>query len=484
MKTVTAGLDGDDYGERTALNRREFLSRAGCGFAGLALSGLLCDRVAAGNPSPGGRIGHFPARAKRMIFVFLEGGPSQGDLFAPKPYIIRKHGQAIDSPVGNDGLLRVGVNQFLPMSPIRPIRPRGQCGMMLSDLLPGLARVSDDLCLLRAVVADNKAHAPASLQFHTGHVTGARPSLGSWLSYGLGTENANLPSFVSIHPPGDHRFRGAGFLPAVHQGTPLRVPRKEGELAIANLKDPHASPSLQRRRLDFVQTLNRRLLKRIERDAQMEGIIESFELAFRMQTAAPELLDLSAESPATQATYGIDGNATNINGRACLLARRLSEAGVRFVQVTMGGWDHHGDILNALPRSCAGADQPIAGLLSDLKQRGLLDETLVMISGEFGRTYWSQDLSGTSPIDKHGREHQQESFCTLLAGGGIRSGTVFGETDDFGYRPIEGRVHLHDLHATLLHQLGIDHEGLTFPHQGRDYRLTDVYGRVVKEILA
>ena len=482
MNRSTENFMGQGDGE--ALNRREFLSGVGCGFAGLALSGMLAQQVAAASESPEAQSALFPARAKRMIFIFLEGGPSQGDLFAPKPYINRKHGQAIDSPVGDDGLLRVGVKQFLPMSPIHPIRSRGQSGMMLSDLLPRLSAVSDDLCLLRAVVADNKAHAPASLQFHTGHVAGARPSLGAWLSYGLGTENANLPGFVSIHPPGDHRFRGAGFLPAIHQGTPIRVPRKKGELAIANLRDPQASPVLQRQRLDFVQQLNRSLLKRIKHDAQMAGIIESFELAFRMQTAAPELLELSNESKATRSLYGLDGKASNINGRACLLARRLSEAGVRFVQVTMGGWDHHADIKNALPRSCAGADQPIAGLLADLKQRGLLDETLVMISGEFGRTYWSQDLSGTSPIEKHGREHQQESFCTLLAGGGIRPGTVFGETDDFGYRPIEGRVHLHDLHATLLHQLGIDHERLTFPHQGRDYRLTDVYGRVVKEILA
>jgi len=464
------------------LTRRSVLESAACGFGGLALSGLMNETACAANPLAG-RAAHFSPRAKRMIFVFLAGGPSQGDLFAPKTHITKRHGTAIDSPVGDDGQLRVGVAKFLPMAPIAPVRPRGQSGMMMSDLLPGLAGVADELCMLRAVVADNKAHAPAALQFHTGHIAEARPSMGAWLSYGLGTENQDLPGFVTIHPQGDGRVHGAGFLPAIHQGTPLRVPRKNDELAIADLRDPGATPDIQRRRLDFLQSANQRLLKRVEVDPQMDGIIESFELAFRMQAKTPGLVDLSGASKQTQELYGVGGGASDVNGKACLMARRLSEAGVRFVQVTIGGWDHHGDIRNALPGSCAGADQPIAGLIRDLKQRGLLEDTLVMVSGEFGRTYWSQDLSGTSPIEKHGREHQQESFCTLLAGGGIQPGFVFGETDDFGYQPVDGRVHLHDLHATLLHQLGIDHERLTYPHLGRDFRLTDVYGRVVREIL-
>ena len=464
------------------LNRRNFLNRAACGFGGLALSGLLVDSVQASPLSL--RTPHFPARAKRVIFVFLAGGPSQADLFWPKEYITKKHGQAIESPVGDDGQLRVGVAQFLPMAAVRPVRPRGESGLFMSDLLPGMSRVVDDLCLLRAVVADNKAHAPASLQFHTGHIAEARPSIGSWLSYGLGTGNQNLPGFITIHPPGDGRVHGSGFLPAIHQGTPLRVPAKKGELAIANLADPTAKADTQRKRLDFLQRVNRRLLDRVTTDPQMEGIIESFELAFRMQAETPGLIDLSTESKETQSLYGIGNGPADSNGKACLMARRLSEAGVRFVQVTMGGWDHHGDIRNALPRSCAGADQPIGGLIADLKQRGLLDETLVMVSGEFGRTYWSQDLSGTSPIAKHGREHQQESFCTILAGGGVKPGFAFGDTDDFGYRPIEGRVHLHDLHATILHLLGLDHRKLTYRYSGRDFSLTDVHGRVVSDIFA
>jgi len=465
------------------MNRRDLIRKAACGFGGLALSGLLADSARAGSPLAV-RSPHYPPQAKRMIFVFLAGGPSQGDLFAPKAYITQKHGQAIKSPVGDDGQLRVGVAQFLPMAPVAPVRPRGQSGMMISDLLPNLAGVADELCMLRAMVADNKAHAPATLQFHTGHIAEARPSMGAWFSYGLGTENENLPGFITIHPPGDGRVHGAGFLPANHQGTPVRVPRKDGEVAITNLRDPDASADAQRHRLDFLQSVNRRLLNRVKVDSQMEGIIESFELAFRMQAETPDLVDLSGESKGTHEMYGIGSGASDVNGRACLMARRLSEAGVRFVQVTMGGWDHHGDIRSNLPNSCAGADKPIAGLIQDLKQRGLLDEAIVMVSGEFGRTYWSQDLSGTSPIEKHGREHQQESFCTLLAGGGVRPGITHGETDDFGYRPIAGRVHLHDLHATILHLMGIDHRRLTYPHHGRDYRLTDVYGRVVNEILA
>jgi len=468
------------------LSRRELLQGAACGFGGLAFSGLLADSAAAAtapNPLAAGAP-HVRPRASRIIFIFLAGGPSQGDLFAPKAYITSKHGQEIESPVGDDGQLRVGVARFLPMAPVRPVRPRGESGMMISDLLPHLSGVADELCLLRSMVADNKAHAPAALQLHTGHIFEARPSMGAWLSYGLGTENQNMPGFITIHPPRDGRNYGAGFLPAIHQGTPLRVPRQDGEVAITNLRDPDIKPQLQRRRLDFLQRINRRLLNRARTDSQMEGIIQSFELAFRMQAETPGLIDLSRESKQTQQLYGIGGGPSDVNGRACLMARRFSEAGVRFVQVTMDGWDHHGDIRNALPGSCAKADQPIAGLIRDLSRRGLLEDTLVMVSGEFGRTYWSQDLSGTSPIAKHGREHQQESFCTLLAGGGVKPGLTHGETDDFGFKSVHNKMHVHDLHATILHLLGLDHKELTFRYQGRDFRLTDVGGNVIQKLLA
>jgi hypothetical protein len=312
-----------------------------------------------------------------------------------------------------------------------------------------------------------------------------RPSMGAWISYGLGTENANLPGYVSIHAGSDVRDRGAGFLPAAHQGTVIsQVPRDSRESAIRHLSDPRTPPAEQRRQIDFVQAMNRRSLDRVGNDRVMEGVIDSFELAFRMQARAPKLVDLSGETAETLRLYGIGSGPADRNGRACLLARRLCEAGVRFVQVTIGGWDHHGDIRGALPKTCAEADQPVAALVLDLKRRGLLDDTLVVWSGEFGRTPWSQDLSGTAPIDRHGREHQPESFTAFLAGGGVKRGFRHGETDEFGYRVVEGRVHIHDLHATLLHLLGLDHTRLTYRFQGRDYRLTDVHGEVVRPILA
>ena len=462
-----------------ALSRRTWLQRTAAGFGMLALHDLM---QAASSPLAG-KPPRFPARAKRVIFLFMAGGPSQPDLFDPKDYIKRMHGRTISAPV-NPNELRVGTDKFLALATHGAVRPRGKSGMMISDLLPHTASIADEICLLRAMHADNNQHQPAALQFHTGAVSDVRPSMGSWISYGLGSENQSLPSFITIHPDADTRLYGSGFLPAAHQGTKVIIPQGDKQSPIDYLGDPTANPTVQRRRLDFVQRMNHRLLDYAGQDARMEGMIESMEIAFRMQTATPELVDISNESEATKQLYGVGSKDCDKNARACLLARRLSEAGVRFVQVTMGGWDHHGNIRDALPKSCAASDQPCAALIKDLKSRGLLEDTLVIWSGEFGRTPWSQDLSGTSPIDKHGREHQPESFCTWLAGGGIRPGFTFGETDDFGFRPVNGKVHLHDLHATILHQLGMDHERLTWRHLGRDFRLTDVYGSVVKEILS
>lgn len=461
------------------LPRRRWLSQVACGFGALALHDLV---HAASSPLSARHPGARP-KAKRVIFLFMQGGPSQQDLFDPKEHIRRKHGETISAPI-NPNELRVGTEKFLALAPIAEARPRGQSGVPVSDLLPHLTSVVDDICLLRAMHADNNQHAPATLQLHTGAVAEVRPSMGSWISYGLGTENQSLPSFISIHPDADVRTYGAAFLPAAHQGTKVTVPMNEGQSAIDFLRDPRGDAALQRRRLDFVQSQNRRLLEQAGTDARMQGMIESMEVAFRMQTATPELVDLSRETEATKALYGVGGKATDRNARACLLARRLSEAGVRFVQVTMGGWDHHGDIRSNLARSCEATDQPCAALIKDLKSRGLLEDTLVVWTGEFGRTPWSQDLSGTSPIDRHGREHQPESFCSWLAGGGIQPGLTWGETDEFGFRPLSGKVHMHDLHATILHQLGIDHTQLTHRHLGRDFRLTDVYGEIVHDILA
>jgi hypothetical protein len=456
------------------VSRRAWLQNTACGFGSLALGSLL-QAATAQSSSP-----HFQPRAKRVIFLFMQGGPSQMDLFDPKEYINRKHGQPIRSPLDKN-LLQVGTEKYLALGTSVPIRPRGQSGMMISDLMPHLASVADDICLLRGMSADNPQHAPAELQLHTGTVNDVRPSMGSWISYGLGTENQNLPGFITIHPHSDVRYYGSAFLPAAHQGTKISV---DTNAPIENLSSASPTIKAQRQRIDLIQKLNRRQQQAAPDEANMQGMIQAMELAFRMQATTPELVDLSRETKATQELYGIGNPATDRHGRACLLARRMSEAGVRFVQVTMGGWDHHANVRGNLPGNCRGSDQPVAALVKDLKARGLLEDTLVLWSGEFGRTPWSQDLSGTSPIEVHGREHQPQSFCAWMAGGGVKPGLTWGETDDLGFDVVSGRVHIHDLHATMLHLLGIDHTRLTWRHLGRDYRLTDVYGNVVREILA
>ena len=464
---------------RCRSSRRALLQGAACGFGALALADIL---HAASDPAAA-IAGHHPARAKRVIFLFMGGGPSQHDLFDPKEFIREKHGQKIDSPLRPE-VTQVGTEKYLALDAMAPVKPRGQSGTMVSDLMPQLAEIADEICLLRGMNADNPQHASAVNQFHTGVFTEVRPSMGAWIGYGLGTENRDLPGFVSIHAPGVRTY-GSGFLPARHQGTPLTVPLDDKTLPIENLRNVSASDAVQQRRLDLTRQLNRELVQRLQGDANMEGMIQNMELAFRMQTNTPQLVDLSKETPETFDLYGIgSGKASDKHGRACLLARKLSESGVRFVQVTMDGWDHHGDIRGNLPKLCEQTDRPVAGLIRDLKRRGLLDDTLVLWSGEFGRTPWSQDLSGTAPIDKHGREHQPESFCAWMAGGGIKAGMTWGETDHMGYNVTSGKVHIHDLHATMLHLLGIDHTRLTWNHLGRDFRLTDVHGSVVKEILA
>lgn len=460
------------------ISRRRMLESVACGFGGLALA----DMVRAASAPQATHIAGPAPKAKRVIFLFMAGGPSQQDLFDPKEFIGKRHGQAVDSPLRKE-VIQVGTEKYLALGAMAPVWPRGQSGVPISDLFPHLSSVADDICLLRGMNADNPQHAGASNQFHTGVFTEVRPSMGAWISYGLGAENRNLPSFVSIHAPGVRTY-GSGFLPAAHQGTPLTVPTDAKTLPIENLRNASADDDVQRRRLDLTRRLNQRLIDDLHGDADMEGMIQNMELAFRMQAATPQLVDLSKESRATLDLYGIGGKESDKHGRACLLARKLSESGVRFVQVTMDGWDHHGDIRGNLPRLCRQTDQPVAGLLKDLKRRGLLDDTLVLWSGEFGRTPWSQDLSGTAPIDKHGREHQPESFCAWMAGGGVKGGLTYGETDHMGYRVVDGKVHIHDLHATMLHLLGLDHTRLTWNHLGRDFRLTDVHGSVVKEILA
>ena len=467
-----------------AVSRREMLKSTGCGFGMLALSAMLQEQAAARSSSSdplASRPGHFRARAQRIIFVFLSGGPSQVDLFQHKPQLTKHHGEAPPRSIAHDNEFTTeGFESTKLLRPIAKFRRRGESGIWLSDLLPHLSEEIDQLTILNGMVADNPAHTPAIRQLFCGSPFLVQPSLGAWASYGLGTENRNLPSFVTIdgHP---FSFAG-GFLPAIHQGTKL-----EGKpnFTIRHLKNNVLNGEQQTRQQGLLRSLNRRHLKNAVADQAVEGLIDSYELAFRMQAQTDGIVDISRESESTRKLYGIGEKPTDLFGRSLLVARRLSEAGVRFVQVHSAGWDHHIGISSALPSSCASHDKPIVGLIKDLRQRGLLDDTLLVFAGEFGRTPFDQDLSrGKEPPKTYGRGHSQVGFSTLLAGGGVKRGFVHGNTDELGYRAVDGRVHIHDLHATILHLLGLDHTRLTYRHGGRDVRLTDVYGRVVEEILA
>jgi hypothetical protein len=357
----------------------------------------------------------------------------------------------------------------------------GQGGLWVSELFPEVARHADELCLLRGMQTDVPAHAQASIQLHTGIFQFKRPSMGAWTLYGLGTDNQNLPGFVTISPPiGGTASYGSAFLPAVYQATPIggfgpfggRGGRGGG---VSNIRNPRQTPDAQRMQLDFVQSLNRCALERAPHDDGVEGAIKSFELAFRMQKDLPKVMDLSGETTATQKLYGIGEQATESFGRQCLLARRFVQAGVRFVEITSNGWDHHANLKTALATKAKSVDKPIAGLLQDLKAHGLLKDTLVLWGGEFGRTPYAQG--------RDGRDHNHKGFTTWMAGGGVKGGFSYGSTDDYGYEAVSGKVHIHDWHATILHLLGLKHEKLTYRYAGRDMRLTDVKGNVVKEII-
>ena len=473
------------------LTRREALGFAANGFGLLALSSLLAEEAPAdgGGASAGGEGGadplglkppHFPARAKRVIFLFMSGGPSHVDLFDPKPRLDADSGKPL--PFEMPKLVRTKTGNLL-RSPWR-FEKHGESGIEVSELLPNLARCVDDLCVIRSMVADNINHNGACLQMNTGEQAFSRPSMGSWLLYGLGTENRNLPGYVVLSPAQPAQgapLWSSSFLPAAYQGTLV------ADLAhpIADLGNSKVPAERQRAQLDALATLNELHARRREKDSRLDARIASFELAFRMQAEAPEAFDVGNESPETRKLYGLDDKVTEIFGRQCLLARRLVERGVRFVQVyhtqtahrsSCQLWDQHGGLKTELPLNCAAVDQPIAALLQDLKARGLLEDTLVIWGGEFGRTPTAEGNDG--------REHHPFGFTMWLAGGGVKGGLVHGATDDFGWHAIQDKVHVHDLHATLLHLLGLDHERLTWRHTGRDFRLTDVYGKVVPELLA
>jgi hypothetical protein len=452
------------------------LKTTASGFGYLAFAGLSTWAAEKDNPLAPKKT-HFPAKAKRVIFLCMEGAPSHVDTFDYKPKLADLNGQSMPKARTFAKLLA---------SPWK-FAQHGQSGLWISELFPELAKQADELCLLRGMHTDVPAHPQAFLQMHTGIFQFKRPSMGAWAFYGLGSENENLPGFVTISPPlqnGGPANYGSAFLPAIYQGTPIRSGFPAfggpgpggGGAGVSNIRNPKQSFDAQRMQLDFIQSLNREALERDPHHEGIEGAIGSFELAFRMQKDLPKLMDLANESAATKALYGVGEQATDNFGRQCLTARRLVEAGVRFVEVTSGQWDHHRDLKNALGNKALSVDKPIAGLLADLKARGLLNDTLVLWGGEFGRTPYAQGGDG--------RDHNHRGYTTWMAGGGAKGGCSHGATDDFGYEAVEGKVHIHDWHATVLHLLGLDHEKLTYRYAGRDMRLTDVKGNVVKEFLA
>ncbi|WP_081892534.1 DUF1501 domain-containing protein [Verrucomicrobium sp. BvORR106] len=458
-------------------SRRTALKTAACGFGSLAFSSLAS--AAAAGASGALPIGlHHAPRARRVIFLFMHGGPSQVDTFDYKPRLQADDGKRLPFAPA-DNLDPAAASQAKLMGSPWAFQQHGQSGLWCSELFPNVAQHMDDLCVIRSMQSKGQSHGQAVCMMHTGADNFVRPSLGSWVSYGLGTENANLPAFVSISPPAGHggpRNYGSAFLPAAHQGTTVGRSGKLGKEATFRFLDSGSTPERQHRKLELLQAMNRENLERT-RLAPVEGMIASMELAFRMQQEAPEVMNLDGEPEHIKDLYGIGKEPTDNYGRQCLLARRFAEAGVRFIQVSTGyTWDQHSGLVKGHESNCARVDRPIAGLLADLKQRGLLEDTLVVWGGEFGRTPIVQGVNG--------RDHNPQGFTMWLAGGGVKSGHVHGETDEFGYYAVKDKVHMHDLHATLLHLMGIDHERLTYRYAGRDFRLTDVYGHVVREIFA
>ncbi|MEO2048330.1 MAG: DUF1501 domain-containing protein [Pirellulales bacterium] len=465
-----------------SMTRRAMLRASAGGFGHLAFSALAlrsgsAAAIRTSNQSPLAALTpHLASRAKRIIFLFMWGGPSHVDLFDYKPRLNQEAGKQL---AGKDvGSKRENIGKVLG-SPFK-FAQHGQSGIWMSELLPHLAEMADKLCVIRSVHTEGSAHGEALLRLHTGQANLVRPSVGAWVSYGLGSESDNLPAFITISPPRGHggvQNYGNAFLPAIHQGTAIGSAEIPIEKAvIPNLANPRLNADLQRSQLDLIQSLNQKHLREAKHDQGIEGLIDSYELAFRMQSTVPQIMSLADESQATLDLYGVDSEPTDNFARQCLLARKFAEQGVRYIQVSTDyTWDHHKKVEKGHIDEAAKVDQPIAALLQDLDRRGLLDDTLVLWGGEFGRTPMVENVDG--------RGHHPQVFTVWMAGGGIRPGFTYGRSDDFGYHPVENPVHMHDLHATLLHSLGLDHERLTYRYAGRDFRLTDVYGNVVHDIL-
>ena len=459
------------------LTRRDMLRVSSAGFGSLALASLLQEEANAAGPlSP--RKPHFPARAKRVIFLFMHGGPSQVDTFDYKPLLERDHGKPL--PFSKPRVFSAKTGNLLK-SPFK-FKQHGDSGTWMSELFPHLAGCADDLCMINSMHGSNSRHGGALLELHTGSDTFVRPSMGSWITYGLGSENQNLPGYVTMCPTLTHggvNAYSSAFLPAVYHGTPLgNASIPSDKINIPFIKNAAGTPrDLQRLELDLARTINEQGLARRGRDNALETRINSFELAFRMQIAAPELQDVSDETEQTRKMYGLDNDATKNFGRQCLMARRFAERGVRFVQATHSyKWDQHGNLKAGHTSNAMEVDQPIAALLKDLKQRDMLKDTLVLWGGEFGRTPVAQGNDG--------RDHNPQGYTMWMAGGGVKPGLTYGATDDYRYYAVENKGHLHDLHATILHLMGLDHDKLTYRYAGRDFRLTDIFGTVITPILA
>lgn len=460
-----------------ALSRRRMLAHSGAGLGGVALSQML-NRDLFGAELHGGL--HHKARVSRVIWLFMHGGPSHLDLFDPKPELIKHAGSPIPSSMGKIDTRRDVARNPL-MAPVKPFKKYGKAGIDISDYLPHMSTLADDMCMIRSCHGDSVNHPQAIYQTNTGSTLMGKPSMGAWVSYGLGTENANMPAFVVMPDPGGGLKGGppswgSGFLPAAYQGTTVRA----GAAPILDLH-PSSGMSVERqlRTLDLLRGMNEVHAAERAPDSRLDARIRSYELAFSMQTAAPEVVDISNESDGTKAMYGLDDEKTKEFGTRCLLARRMIERGVRFVQLYSGdtnGWDAHEGLRSNHTTYSKRVDKPVTGLINDLKQRGLLEDTLVIWGGEFGRMPMSE--KGT------GRDHNPYGYTTLLFGGGVKAGYIHGATDDFGLRATEQPVHIHDLHATVLHLLGVDHERLTYRFSGLDQRLTGTAGSVVKDILA
>jgi hypothetical protein len=455
------------------VTRRQFLQRAGMGFGALSLAALMGESFGGTSASAETiatllpRAPHFPAKAKHVVHIFAQGAPSHVDTWDPKPKLTEYDGKSIPS---SDGVAMASPFKFVK---------KGKSGIEVSEVFPKLGELVDDLTVIRSMYTDIPAHEVATVFMNTGSTRLARPSIGSWVLYGLGTENQNMPGYISLRPggtpPGGSSNWQSSFLPGVYQGVSVNTKVTAVNQLIKNIRNEYTPLTEQRRQLDLVHQLNELHSQNLQKEAQLEARLQAFEMAFKMQTEATDAFDLNKESAETRELYG-----RTAQGNQLLITRRLIERGVRFVQVWAGGWDHHQDIEDRLPERAKEIDQPLAAFITDLKQRNLFDSTLVIWGGEFGRKP-VRDRNGN---DNPGRDHNAKAFSTILAGGGVRRGMVYGATDEFGSSSVENKVHIHDLHATILSLLGFDHEKLTYRYNGRDFRLTDVAGKVVKSIIA